>query len=172
MADDTRTIKVVITSSDSKEKVVNPEKKSEEEKDESKGQWQRLGSWLAHQAFNTIKSQVEAEANYEISRYFTVYDDVAGERNLTMAKAYVNHAVSMGYQVYYGAITGAGIAGPVGGIAGAVLAGSVAGVGMALEARRAFEQQDLRIAQAEAQLGYTRQRAGWSLTAGSIGENK
>ena len=172
MADDTRTIKVVITSKDDKPKNPNPEKKSEEEKEEGRDQWQRLGSWLAHQAFNTVKSQIEAEANYEISRYFTIYDDVAGERNLAMAKAYINHAVSMGYQVYYGAVTGAGIAGPVGGFAGAVLAGSVAGVGMALEARRALEQQDLRIAQAEAQLGYTRQRAGWSLTAGSIGENK
>ena len=155
MADDTRTIKVVITSKDDKAKNPNPEKKSEEEKEEGRGQWQRLGSWLAHQAFNTVKSQIEAEANYEISRYFTIYDDVAGERNLAMAKAYINH-----------------IAGPVGGFAGAMLAGSVAGVGMALEARRALEQQDLRIAQAEAQLGYTRQRAGWSLTAGSIGENK
>ena len=94
----------------------------------------------------------------EVIRY---EKEIVGERNVSKKKGTLTRAV-----------VGGAIAGPVGAIVGAVV-GFVGSVGNeAISVYQAYNQQDITMKQRNEQLKYTRQRAGFSLESGSIGENR
>ena len=176
MARETRAITITIKAKGegkpSSPKPSKPEEKNQEAKEETKSEAQNLSSWLVHKALNEAESQLKSAVDYEFSKYYSTHDDYIGQRNYEIAKANINIAVSVGTSIYSGAAMGASIGGPVGAAVGAVASAVASGVNLAIQYNRAMEQQQLKIDQMNAQLSYTRQRSGYSLTSGSIGENK
>ena len=177
MARETRAITITIRAkgeakAEDSAKKANPEEKNQEAKGEAKSAAQNLSSWLIHRALNEAASQLKSAVDYEFSKYYTTHDDYIGQRNYEIAKAQINLAVSVGTSLYSGMSMGASIGGPVGAAVGLAASAVSSGVNLALQYSRAMEQQQLKIDQMNAQLSYTRQRSGYSLTSGSIGENK
>ena len=177
MARETRAITITIISKSGEEpsptpSPSKPEEENAEVKSETKSAAQNLSSWLIHKALNEAEAQLKSAVDYEFSKYYSTHDDYIGQRNYEIAKANINIAVSVGTSIYSGAAMGASIGGPVGAAVGAVASAVASGVNLAIQYNRAMEQQQLKIDQMNAQLSYTRQRSGYSLTSGSIGENK
>lgn len=176
MARETRAITITIKAKGegkpSSPKPSKPEEKNTEAKSETKSEGQNLSSWLVHKALNEAEQQIKSAVDYEFSMYYSTHDDYIGQRNYEIAKASINMAVKVGTSLYSGAAMGASIGGPIGAAIGAAASAVSVGVDLALQYSRAMEQQQLKIDQMNAQLSYTRQRSGYSLTAGSVGENK
>ena len=59
----------------------------------------------------------------------------------------------------------------IGGPVGAVAMGSLNIASQGLGVFKAIDQQNIKLAQLDEQLGFTRERAGYSLTDGSVGRN-
>lgn len=123
-----------------------------------------VGSVVVNQAWNIVKQSTSKIVNYEINKWFTLKDDYIGQRNLNNALATINKASS--------SITA--IAG--GFVAGGVIGGAVATVGVvvasAISIAQHIDKQNIELDQLDAQLQYQRQRAGYSLTSGRVGENR
>lgn len=101
---------------------------------------------------------------YGINRHLQLTDNYVQERYLNAGINVVNRAMSMGSAV----IAGFSVGGVVGAVVGAVFA-----VGdLAFDIFQNYDQQNIKLRQMDAQLDYQRQRAGYSLTSGSIGENR
>jgi len=112
-------------------------------------------SVIVNQAFNYAKQAVINEAQYQITRHFNMTDDFEGQRDLNIALGIVNKIKNIALTTYAGA--------KVGGIPGAVIA-FAGSVGMeALNIYHAYDEQNRNNALRNAQLEYTRQRAGYSL---------
>lgn len=121
-------------------------------------------SAVAHQAFNYAKEMVISSAEYFIERSFQLTDDYEGQRDFNIAKGFLKRGIAIGGAIVSGAVMG----GPI----GAVVAG-VGSIGMdVINTAQGIDKQNIAIAQLNEQLSYTRQRAGYSLTSGSIGDNK
>ena len=127
--------------------------------------------YAAKKIATTTKQLLIDEALYESNKFFDLTDNVQAKRNLNIAKTNIQRASSIIGSTVSGALVGAG-GGPVGAVIGAV-AGFVAGVGQqALSIYQGYDQQNIDIRQREEQLSYTRQKVGYSLTAGINGENR
>lgn len=120
-------------------------------------------SVLANQVYENVKAMLKQTAEYEIDKYFDTKNDYVAKRNLSEALTYINMASSIATATYVGFKTG----GPVGAAIGAGLVLSH----QALNASLALERQRIAIERNDAQLAFSRDRAGFSLTAGSRGEN-
>lgn len=149
-----------------------PEEENAKAKETTKSSAQNLSSWLVHRTLSEAESQLKIAAEYEFSKYYTTHDDYIGQRNFEIAKAIIGIAVNVGSSVVSGATVGASAGGAVGAVIGAAAGALFSGVNLALQYNRAMEQQQLTINQLDAQLQYTRQRSGYSLTSGSVGEDK
>ena len=120
-------------------------------------------SVLANQVYENVKAMLKQTAEYEIGKYFDTKNDYVAKRDLSEALTYINMASSVATATYVGFKTG----GPVGAAIGAGLVLSH----QALNASLALERQRMAIERNDAQLAFSRDRAGFSLTAGSRGEN-
>ena len=120
-------------------------------------------SVLLHEAYNYAKQEVTQIASYEINKYFNLHDDYIGQRNLTIAKNVVSKSLGMATAVASGFMVG----GPAGGAI--ALVGVTTSLG--IEIYQNYDQENIKLRQMNAQLAYSRQRAGFSLTSESIGEN-
>ena len=123
-----------------------------------------LKNIIHNEAFQYAKQVAINEARYEINKNFALRDDYVGQRDLNITLGVVSKVYSVGTAVVSGAIIG----GPIG--AGIALAGSLVAEGV--QVYQNLDQQNIKIAQLNAQLDYNRVRAGYSLTAGSVGDNK
>ena len=121
-------------------------------------------SVLANQVFAALKKEIVTEAKYQVNKYFATRDDYIGQRNMNIAFSMANKAVSLGASVAMGATVG----GPV----GAIAALAVSTISMGVSAYNTLDAQNLKVDQMNAQLAFTRQRSGYSLTSGSTGEDK
>jgi hypothetical protein len=111
-----------------------------------------------------VTRDVLQETDYFIQRHFQLADDYQGQRSYTVAKNVVLKSVSIGTS----AIAAASTLGPV----GAVIAVGAAVASTAVDVANNYINQADTIRKMDAQLSYTRVRAGYSLTAGSVGEDK
>ena len=118
-----------------------------------------------------VVNEVVSWAEYYWNRELTLNDDYIGQRNKNIALMQINRASNAVSTI--GSIAAAGAA--VGGVAGAVvgfIVGTVtAGAGIARSNIQGADQQNIMIRQMDAQLQFTRSRAGWSTKAASIGDN-
>lgn len=110
-----------------------------------------------------IGSVVLSEVLYEINKYFDLTDNVEGKRDLHIAMGMINRVKNFAGQV---------VAGSYFGVPGAVIGFASASINEAISIYQGYDQQNIQIRQMNTQLEYTRERAGYSLTSGSIGENK
>lgn len=118
----------------------------------------------------TAASESVAWGEYIWNRELTLKDDYIGQRNKSIATTQINRGISLISNV--GTMTASGAAfGPVGAIIGAAV-GAVSGIaGIVRSNLQGQEQQNITLTQMDAQLGFTRSRAGWSTQAASIGED-
>lgn len=121
-------------------------------------------SVLTNQVFESLKKTLLTEAKYQVNKYFSTRDDYIGQRNYNAAMSMANMVVGLGSSVLAGFMVG----GPV----GAIVAGATSVLSTAVSVYNTLDAQNLKVDQMNAQLSYTRQRSGYSLTSGSTGENK
>ena len=118
---------------------------------------------VAKSAYEYTKQVVIDSAEYAINRQFQLTDDYIGKRNLSICLNILNRGIQLGSSIATGAM--------IGGVPGAIVAGvgnlAVQGVGVF----KALDQQNIKIAQLNEQLSFTRERSGYSLTDGSVGRN-
>lgn len=123
---------------------------------------------LAEKTLADIAGIAISEIDYRIQRGFYLKDDYIGQRNYQIAKAQVMAVASTA------AMVGANMV-AYGPIAGSIK--SVIDIGMRVGKnvqayQHANEEQNYQIKQLDANLRFNRTRAGYSLTSGSIGENR
>ena len=128
-------------------------------------------AYMAVQAGEAVANELISWGDYKIDKYMNLHDDYIGQRNMNVAQHYINGAVSAGSTIASMTATGAAMGGWIGAIVGAVV-----GTGIAISRShrsnvQGNDQQEMALKQLDLQLQYTRRRAGWSLTAASIGED-
>ena len=130
-------------------------------------------SALLKRTARQIKGLVLNEAKYQIDLHFKLTDNYLGAQNLNIALGVVNKVASFGLSIYSGAKLGFSAGGgAAGAVVGAVFAAGVSGLSLVQQISHNYEQEYIRINQMNANLQFNRQRAGYSLTSGSIGENR
>ena len=103
-------------------------------------------------------------ADYMFQRHMKLNDDYIGQRNYTAAKNIVGRIGSVGTAIASGFAT----AGPV----GAVIAGALSVAAIGVDIAENYIQQNDNIQKMELNLSFNRMRSGYSLTSGSIGEDR
>lgn len=111
-----------------------------------------------------VKSILTDEALYESEKFFDLTDNVQAKRNLNIAKQNIQRVSSLAMSTYAGAKTG--------GWVGAIVGFGVGTAKSVVDIYQGYDQQAIAIKQKEEQLEYTRQKVGYSLTAGINGENR
>lgn len=122
-------------------------------------------------AYNQAKGIVIGEAKYQISKYFQLTDNYLGEQDLNVALNVIGKVWEVGLSIYAGIKIGKKY-GPAGAIAATAIAVGATVVNTAMQVAHNYEQERIQLNQMNAQLEFNRQRAGYALTAGSIGENR
>lgn len=119
---------------------------------------------VVKRAGEELKQIAISEATYEIGKYMRLTDNYFGQQNLNIAKNIVNRASNIGMSIAGGFV--------VGGPFGAIAAAAVSAVNLGVDIYQNYDQQNIRLRQMDTNLSFNRQRAGYSLTAGSVGENR
>lgn len=104
------------------------------------------------------------EVLYQTNLYFSLTDNYQAEQNLNIAKDIFSKSLST-------AITATAL-GSKFGPAGIAIAIGIAVVETSLDIINNYQQEDINIRKQNNQLAFQRVRAGYSLTAGSRGENR
>lgn len=128
-------------------------------------------SILLTSAAKQIKSITVDEVMYQLHKYYELSDNYLGRQNMDISLDIINKAWNIGTSMVFGAKLGSK-AGWAGAIVGAAIAGGISAIQLSQQVSHNYEQQNIRLTQMDAQLSFNRQRAGYSLTAGSIGENR
>lgn len=122
-----------------------------------------LNNYVIGQA-KKVGQTLLSEALYEVNKYFDLTDNVEGKRNLNIAMGMVHRGTSVLGSTFLGA--------EIGGVPGALVGFASGVINEAINIYQGYDQQNIQLRQLNTQLEYTRERAGYSLTSGSIGENK
>ena len=122
------------------------------------------------QALNVAVSEVVAWADYYWERELILNDDYIGQREKRIAMQCINKAKGFLTSTASGLAMGS-VAGPIGAAVGAAIGAATSIAGTLREDLQGKDQQEIMLKQMNAQLSFTRQRAGWSLEAASIGED-
>lgn len=122
-----------------------------------------VGAILANQVYQNAVSMLKQTAQYEINKYFDTTNDYVSKRNLNEAIT----LVGLGSSLAMATVAGARVAG---------IAGATVGAGLylghqALNISLRLDAQRMELERNDAQLAFSRERAGYSLTADSRGEN-
>lgn len=134
------------------------------------GSMKALAAFAVAQMAQLAASELVSWGEYYQNKELTLSDDYIGQRNKTIALTQMNRAISSISTI--GSMTAAGATfGPWGAAIGAAIGVATVVAGIARSNIQGQEQQDIALRQMDAQLGFTRSRAGWSLNAGSIGED-
>lgn len=131
-----------------------------------------LTSIVYNQAFSHLKSEFISELNYEINKHFVLTDDYVGQRKVTALKNIASRALSIGTSIVSGAKAGSMVLPGVGTAVGAITMAVVSAINLGVDIYQNYDQANISLRQQNAQLDFTRERAGYSLTSGSVGENK
>lgn len=122
-----------------------------------------LNNYVIGQA-KKVGQTLLSEALYEVNKYFDLTDNVEGKRNLNIAIGMAHRGTTVLSSTLIGA--------QIGGVPGAVVGFVASSISEAINVYQGYDQQNIQLRQLNTQLEYTRERAGYSLTSGSIGENK
>ena len=141
------------------------------EKNDKDSTAKALATYAVTETIGVVGSEVVNWAMYQWDRQLNLADDYIGQRNKSFALEQIGRATNVAASVRDFAIRGAIVGGPTGAVVGAALGVAVSGAGIIRSNIQGMDQQNIRLRQIDAQLGYTRQRAGWSLEAASIGED-
>lgn len=119
---------------------------------------------IAVQAAEKVAKEIIDYADYMFQRHMKLNDDYIGQRNYTAVKNIVGRAGSV--------VTAIGSGFATGGPAGAVIAGLISVAAIGVDITQNYQQQTDNIQKMELNLSFNRMRSGYSLTSGSIGEDR
>lgn len=128
-------------------------------------------SSLLSRAASQAKNLIVNEAKYEIDLHYNLTDNYLGQQNMNIALSIFNKVVGFGESVVVGAKVGS-VGGVVGAAIGALFGAVFSTAKISTEILHNYQQERIKINQMNTNLEFNRQRAGYSLTAGSIGENR
>ena len=138
----------------------------------SKDKKQKSAAWvLASQALAVAVNETLAWAEFYWDRELMLNDDYIGQRNKQIAMTQINRAIGYGGQIFSAAASGAAVGGGAGAIIGAIIGVASVTANIARSNVQGQLNQSVILAQGDAQLSFTRARAGWSTNAASIGED-
>lgn len=120
-------------------------------------------TYVSNFIINQSKSIIKEESKYWLDRKFNLEDDYVSQRNVNIASNIINRAIGD-----IGSIASASLIAPPFGFAVASVA---VGVSLITDIVKNYQQQSDNIRIMNNQLNFSRVRSGYSLTAGSIGEN-
>lgn len=126
---------------------------------------------LAQKAGRELKGVLINNTVKHVNWYYKMHDNYIAQEQLNIATGIIGKAASAGATIMGFATVGAA-AGPVGAVVGAAIGTAVAGINIGLDIYGNYIRERLQLTQLDNQLAYNRERAGYSLTAGSIGENR
>ena len=130
-----------------------------------------VAAWGAIQLATIAVNEITAWIDYEWNKTLSLDDDYIGQRNKQIATTQIGRAFSSISSIGNSAVSGFAMGGPL----GAVIGGAVGLIGVisgtVRSNKQGEEQQKIQLRQMEAQLEFTRSRAGWSTHAASIGED-
>lgn len=118
-----------------------------------------------------VTSEVVNWGEYYWNRELTLTDDYIGQRNKNIAMTQINRGISYASTIGSMAIAGTTIGGPIGTAVGAAIGIATSAVSIMRSNLQGQDQQNIHLRQMDAQLDFTRSRAGWSTQAASIGED-
>lgn len=142
--------------------------KNDSDKDSSS---KAVAAFAVTQSLELVANEVVAWADYYWQRELTLNDDYVGQRNKNIAITQINRAVGAVSTIGSMTASGAAVGGWVGAIVGAVIGTVTAAAGIVRSNIQGQDQQNIALRQMDAQLDFTRSRAGWSTQAASIGED-
>lgn len=116
-------------------------------------------------------AEVVAWGEYFWNKSLTLNDDYVGQRSKNIITTQINRGINAISNIVSSTASGAAIGGWVGAIVGAVVGTLTTGVDIARSNIQGQDQQNILLKQMDAQLSFTRARVGFSLKAGSIGED-
>lgn len=130
-----------------------------------------IAAFAAKQLVATTISEVSNWAMYEWNKNLNLNDDYIGQRNKQIAMQCIAKTAGAANTIFNSAAMGAMVGGPWGAAIGAAIGATQVVTSTIRENLQAEEQQRIQLAKMDAQLDFTRKRAGWSTTAASIGED-
>ena len=176
MATDKRSIEITLKLNDAADDDSNVSAKtdtSNKSNDKDKSVKAIATAFVLREA-EVLANEIIAQAEYVWDRDLMLQDDYIGQREKRIALTQIKRGISVGTGILSSAAAGAALAGPAapaGAVIGAVL-GTVNQVfGIVRSNYQGQDQQNIMLRQMNAQLDFTRSRAGWSLNAASIGED-
>ena len=130
-----------------------------------------VAAFAITQCVELVVSEAVSWGEYYWDRWLTLNDDYIGQRDKNVITTQINRGISAVSTVASMTAAGASVGGPIGAAIGAII-GVVTDIsGFVRSNVQNQDQQNILIRQMEAQLDFTRSRAGWSLNAASIGED-
>jgi hypothetical protein len=130
-----------------------------------------VAAWAAVQLVETVSSEVVSWVEYYWDRNLQLSDDYIGQRNKNIAITQISRIANKWSTIANSSAQGAMLGGAGGAVAGFVVGMLKSEAAIARSNIQGMDQQNILLRQLEAQLQFTRARAGWSLNAGSIGED-
>lgn len=130
-----------------------------------------VASFAVVQAAQLVTNEAVTWAEYYWNKELILNDDYIGQRNKNIALLQISRATNAVTTIGSTAATGAAVGGVAGAIVGAVIGTVTAAAGIVRSNVQGQDQQNIMLRQMDAQLQFTRSRAGWSLQAASIGED-
>lgn len=129
-----------------------------------------LAGWAVTQSMQVVASEVINWADYYWNKDIILNDDYIGQRSKQIATTQINRAINTISSVASTTMIGAHF-GPVGAAIGFLIGAGTQVASIARSNIQGQQQQNIQIRQMNAQLDFTRSRAGWSTQAASIGED-
>lgn len=129
-----------------------------------------FAKYAVGQVANVVTSEVIAWAEYYWNRELSLNDDYIGQRNKQIAMTQINRGIGFAGSIFASTVAGSSF-GPGGAVIGALIGTATAIANVARSNLQGKLDQDISLNQMNAQLSFTRSRAGWSTNAASIGED-
>ena len=130
-----------------------------------------IAAFAVAQLAEMATTEIVGWAEYYWNRELTLNDDYIGQREKNIALTHINSAISRVSNIATATAQGAMIGGPIGAAIGFLIGAGTQAASIARSNAQGQDQQNIQIMQLNAQLDFTRSRAGWSTKAASIGEN-
>lgn len=130
-----------------------------------------IAAFTIAQVAQTTVNELVNWGEYYWNRELMLDDDYIGQRNKQVALTHINRGIGMISGVASSSAAGAMVGGVAGAIIGAVIGLAVQTASVVRSNVQGQDQQTIMLRQMDAQLQFTRSRAGWSTKAASIGED-
>jgi len=126
---------------------------------------------MAQKAARDLKTVVVSNALKHQHWYYKMHDNYIANEQMEIATSIIGKTASAGATILSFATMGSA-AGPIGAAVGAAVGTAIAAVNIGQDVAGNYIRERLKLTQMAEQLSYNRVRAGYSLSAGSVGENR